>query len=157
MDSTSTSIDSSILPSSVRRLLPTKAPSKGPARILVADDDPDTRWLVSTALRCDGHEVIEAPDGGRLLVQVAAAYAQPRSSPMCDLFVADIRMPVCSGIEILEAVRRARWNTPFIAMTAFADVTTRRRLAGLDALLFEKPFDIAELRTAVRTVLASSR
>lgn len=76
---------------------------------------------------------------------------------MCDLFVADIRMPVCSGIEILEAVRRARWKTPFIAITAFADVATRRRLSGLGAVLFEKPFDIMELRAAVRTALASAR
>jgi DNA-binding response OmpR family regulator len=148
------SLDTSIAPAFARPRVPGGSLGSRPARILVAEDDADTRWLVATALRCDGHDVIEARDGGRMLVEVAAAYGTSGLNPVCDMFVSDICMPVCNGIEILEAVRRVRWNTPYIVMTAFADPATRRHIEGLGALLFEKPFDIVELRTAVRKILA---
>jgi two-component system response regulator AtoC len=145
----------STIPSSVRPG-PLASAGRKRARILVAEDDTDTRWLVSTALRCDGHEVIELRDGGRMLVEVASAYGASGLNPICDMFVSDLRMPVCNGIEILEAVRRVRWKTPYIVMTAFADPATRRHIESLGAMLFEKPFDIAELRAAVRKSLGRS-
>jgi len=125
------------------------------ARILVAEDDADERWLIATALRADGHEVVEAYDGGRMLVQVAAAYATRDAEPPCDMIISDLRMPVCSGLEILEAVRRARWSTPYIVVTAFADVATRRHIERLGALLFEKPVNLAELTAAARRLAAT--
>ena len=43
--------------------------------------------------------------------------------------------------------RKANWQTPVILMTAFGDDSTRRRAEALGAILFDKPFDVDDLRT----------
>lgn len=118
-----------------------------PHRILLAEDDDEWRDLIALTLRRDGHYVIEASDGGRLLVRMAAAYKRTQDS--FDLVISDIRMPVCSGLQVLEALRYAHWPTPVILMTAFGDEATRNRVEKLGAVLFDKPFDLDDLRTAV--------
>jgi DNA-binding NtrC family response regulator len=118
-----------------------------PARVLLAEDDADMRSLVACALRSDGYEVLEAEDGGRLLVAITDAYADGTGRDAFDLVISDVRMPVASGIAVLESLRRANWKTPVILMTAFGDDATRRRAEALGAILFDKPFDVDDLRT----------
>ena len=130
------------------------------ARVLLAEDDVDMRDLVAAKLRLDGHDVISVPDGGRLLVRIANAYIGQRTDDAheaFDLVVSDVRMPVCSGLAILEGLRRAHWTLPVILMTAFGDDATRARAAKLDAVLFDKPFDVDDLRTAVLHLLDRDR
>ncbi len=124
-----------------------------PARILLAEDDYEMRDLVASALRKDGYDVVDIPDGGRLLVQIAESYLGGRPYDAYDLVISDVRMPVCSGLQILEGLRRARWTAPVILMTAFGDEQTRTRAHMLDAVLFDKPFDVDDLRTAVLNLL----
>jgi DNA-binding response OmpR family regulator len=123
-----------------------------PARILVAEDDSDTRCLVVEALCKDGYEVLEAKDGGRLLVMVAQCIAKPVPD-LVDLLVSDVRMPTCTGLQILEQLRRAHSPIPVILMTAFGDAATREHATMLCAVLFDKPFDVDELRAAVAWLL----
>jgi CheY-like chemotaxis protein len=122
-----------------------------PPRVLVAEDDPEMRRLVVEALQRDGFDVIEACDGGRLLVRITSAYAHPEAQ--VDLIISDIRMPICTGLQILKGLRDARWTTPVILMTAFSDEGVRANANALDAVLFDKPFAIDDLRTAVATLL----
>ena len=109
------------------------------------------RRLVVDALRKDGHEVVEASDGRQLLIQVTAATKPP--GPQFDAVISDIRMPVCSGLAIVEVLRKAHWPVPVILMTAFGDEETKTRAAELGAVLLHKPFAIADLRAAVLTFL----
>jgi DNA-binding response OmpR family regulator len=125
------------------------------ARVLVAEDDPEMRRLVADALRKDGYETVEEPDGGRLLVRIAAIYSFESTSDPFDLIVSDVRMPVCSGLDILKGLRDAHWHTPFILMTAFGDDETRARASKLGACLFDKPFTMQSLRAKARELLAS--
>jgi len=118
--------------------------------VLVAEDDPEMRRLVVEALRKDGHDVEEVPDGGRLLVLIAEAFHRDPSMSEIDVIVSDVRMPVCSGLELLEKLADARWQVPFVLMTAFGDEDTRRRAERVGALLFDKPFTLDTLRAAVR-------
>ncbi len=148
-------VDSSSMISRPRAPVVARKPARARPRIVVADDNADVRRFLAAALRCDGYEVTEVLDGGRLLVEIAGAYGAAHSMGQCDLFVSDIRMPICGGIEILEAARRANWRTPWILMTAFANGATRDHVERLGAILFEKPFDIEELRMAVARLLAS--
>lgn len=129
-------------------------PRADPPHILVAEDDDEMRSLVAGALRDDGHDVTEAGDGGRMLVRLARAYGG--ATPF-DLLVSDVRMPVCSGLQILESLRLARWHTPFILMTAFGDEQTRARAETLGATVFMKPFDLDDLRSAVLRLLRRGR
>jgi CheY-like chemotaxis protein len=71
-----------------------------------------------------------------------------------DLIVSDERMPGMLGSEILSAVRRARWPTPFILITAFGDQTLHRKAEALGAsVVVDKPFDLDAFRQIVLTVL----
>jgi CheY-like chemotaxis protein len=119
-----------------------------PKRVMVAEDDPEMRRLVADAIRKDGYEVVEVPDGGRLLVRVTDECFREKMHTI-DLIVSDVRMPICSGLEIVRAIRDAGWTVPVILMTAFGDDETRDRAAQLNAVLFDKPFDLDDLRTAV--------
>lgn len=131
----------------------TADPIHDPPRVLVAEDDEEMRRLVVEALRKDGYEVISVSDGGRLLVTLAHEFVDGEGVELADIVVSDLRMPVCSGMEILEQVRAARWRTPVILMTAFGDAGTREHARTLGALLFDKPFDLDDLRTAVALLL----
>ena len=130
-----------------------RARSSRPA-ILVAEDDPELRTLIAETLRDDGCEVTEVVDGGRLLVRVAHELGTS-SCPQgaFDLIISDICMPVCTGLQILEGLRRAHRHTPVILMTAFDDSTTRGRAESLGAVLFTKPFDLDDLKTAIVNLL----
>lgn len=122
-------------------------------QILIAEDDDEMRSLVAGALREEGYDVTEAKDGGRMLVRLARAYGA--SATHYDLLVSDVRMPVCSGLQILESLRLARWPTPFILMTAFGDDQTRARAETLGATVLMKPFDLDDLRATVLSLLES--
>jgi DNA-binding response OmpR family regulator len=130
------------------------APRARPYRIVVAEDDAEMRHLVVDTLRDDGYDVLELSDGGRLLVNVAARMkAGVASEVAVDLVISDIRMPICTGLQILEVLRQAHWQTPVILMTAFGDKATRTRAEELGAILFDKPFDMDNLRMAVTHLL----
>ncbi len=125
--------------------------------MLVAEDDGEMRSVVVVALRGDGYEVVEVADGGRMLVDVAARLKAEPGADSLDLIVSDIRMPVCTGLQILSALREAHWQMPVILMTAFGDEATRRHAESLAAVLFDKPFDVDDLRTAVANLLPRGR
>ena len=126
-------------------------------RVLLAEDDDDMRSLVADCLREDGCDVVEASDGGRMLVRLARAYSSPDAANPYELVVADIRMPVCTGLQILESLRRASWRTPAILMTAFGDEQTRAHADALGAVIFLKPFDLDDLRTAALHLIARAK
>jgi DNA-binding response OmpR family regulator len=127
------------------------------ARVLLAEDDDEMRALVAAALRGDGYEVVEASDGGRLLVAITDAYADGSAREAFDLVVSDVRMPVSSGLSVLESLRKASWTTPVILMTAFGDDATRSRAEALGAVLFDKPFDVDDLRTIALNLVQAGR
>jgi two-component system, response regulator, stage 0 sporulation protein F len=122
------------------------------SRVLVAEDDPEMRKLVVEALRRDGHVVVEAADGGKLLVQLAEILHQDPSMSAIDVIVSDVRMPVYSGLDLVERLFDARWRVPCILMTAFGDDEIRRRAQAVGALVIDKPLSLEDLREAVKRV-----
>jgi len=83
-------------------------------KILVADDEPDMRALLTDLLQDAGHEVTEAENG-----QVAFEQVQ-REVP--DLVLLDVLMPMMNGIQVLQRLRSdpATKNLPIIMLTAFS-------------------------------------
>jgi DNA-binding response OmpR family regulator len=120
----------------------------------VADDDLELLGLVVDSLRDDGYDVVAETNGGRLLVRIAAIYSFGTTVDPIDLIVSDIRMPVCSGLDILLGLRNAHWSTPVILMTAFGDGDIRARAGHLGAVVLEKPFQASDLRLRVRDLLS---
>lgn len=120
-------------------------------RVLVADDDPDMRAMMSRTLRRAGYDVIEVADGEQLLEVLGDGVL--RHAPP-DLVVSDIRMPGFSGIEVLAGLRRADWAMPVILITAFGDRQTHEDSRRLGAVtLLDKPFEMTTLLETVRAVL----
>ncbi len=125
------------------------------ARILVAEDDAEMRALLADALRRDGYEVVEASHGADLMQLLVARLQESGEVQSVDLVISDVRMPGWSGLEILEALRGARAKVPVILITAFGDADVHARAEDLDAyVVFDKPFDLDDLRTAVVHALA---
>ena len=82
--------------------------------ILLVEDDPDIRHLVSYKLTKGGFDVIEAADG------FAGLQAARQSPP--DLVILDVRMPRMSGLEVCRELRAAPGTAtvPIIMLTARA-------------------------------------
>ena len=92
-----------------------------PPRILLADDDVVLRVLVAAALREDGYEVLESQDGGRLLVQIAAAYAG-RSRERSATNAAAPTACICTKLSTFNRVKGRQDRLPRPA----GDLTARR-------------------------------
>ena len=123
-------------------------------RILLAEDDPDMRDIVATALRREGYEVLEAGDAQQLVMRLVREPAGVTgAAPSIDLILTDVRMPGCSGLDVIDALREAEWQTPMIVMTAFPDAEVRSRAKALGAVMLDKPFRMDVLVTTVRNSL----
>jgi two-component system phosphate regulon response regulator PhoB len=116
--------------------------------VLLAEDDPDIRHLVSAKLLRSGFDVIETADGAEALAAIR------RRRP--DLVLIDLRMPRLEGLEVLRELRAdpGTARLPVIVLTA--------RTRGLDAQLgyaagatdyIVKPFSPRELVRRVEDVL----
>jgi two-component system, response regulator, stage 0 sporulation protein F len=125
-------------------------------RVLLAEEDTRMRILIAARLRRDGCLVLEVPDGRTLVSQVGAELARARAGGMpIDLIIADALLPGPTGIEVLGAVRRARWPVPFILLAASGDAHVRREGRRLGAsATFEKPFDLDDLVTAIALLVS---
>lgn len=121
-----------------------------PARLLLAEDDVELRSLIASSLREDGFEVVEVADGNALVDRLADAMAADGSLDGFDVVVSDIRMPGFSALEVMTGMRRMLFRTPVVLITAFGDAKTHERALRLGAArVFDKPFDVDELRAAV--------
>ena len=120
--------------------------------MLVAEDDPEMRKLVVQALRRDGHEILEAGDGEQMLQRLAELFDQDSTMCAIDVIVTDVRMPMCSGLDVVERLAEARWKVPCILMTAFGDDEVRSRAQSVGATLLDKPLSLDELREAVARI-----
>ena len=117
-------------------------------RVLLADDDEDLRMLVHLALERDGHVVVEATNGIEVLERLENASVFPGEMP--DVMVVDVLMPKCSGLGVLEILKKSRATIPVIVMTSFEHESVRQVAERLGAVaFFKKPFDVNDLRTAV--------
>lgn len=117
----------------------------------MAEDDADLRQLIASVLRADGHQVVEASSGTQLVDVVLkhAIYAEA-SAKLADVIISDIRMPGCSGLQVLADIHGRTWAPPVVLMTAFCDSLTHQEAKRLGAsALMEKPLDLNNLRSIV--------
>ena len=123
--------------------------SRPQSSVLIVDDDPEVRTVVSWQLEADGFQVFEAPDAGSALVKVG--------SPGVDIVILDLSLPDRDGLETLQSIRK-EGDLPVIILTgrgAEAD-----RIRGLDLGADDyvvKPFSPRELSSRISSVLRRSR
>ena len=116
------------------------------ARLLVVDDEPNIRELLSTSLRFAGFEVHTAADGQEALNQAE------RTRP--DLVVLDVMLPDLDGFAVTRRLRERGRDVPVLFLTAKDDVADR--VAGLTVGgddYVTKPFSLEEVVARIRAVL----
>jgi len=122
--------------------------------VILAEDNADLREMLADVLGDLGTEVEAVADGGRFLVSIASHYDDGRAPEQVDLIVTDINMPVCSGFDILDAIRAAGWKTPAIIVTALRTPLVKTRATKLGARLLIKPLDLQTFESTVVDLLA---
>ncbi len=118
------------------------------AEILVVDDDPQNRQVITIMLKAEGYKVTEAANGHAAMAEVA------RHAP--DLILLDIMMPDMDGFEVASRIKQdpATQSIPIIMVTALEDAESRLKALNLGAEEFlTKPVNRAELWVRVRNLL----
>jgi signal transduction histidine kinase/CheY-like chemotaxis protein len=115
-------------------------------KILLVEDDPDSRESLRRVLELNGHDVEVAPDGIAGLEK--AAHWHP------DVAIVDIGLPQMDGYEVARAMRRELGGKPtLVALTGYGlpEDEERSRAAGFDQHLV-KPVDFDRLLALVARV-----
>jgi len=129
---------------------PTKGEGAPPGRecVLFVEDQPALRRLGRRILERAGYRVLPASDGCEAL-EIARELGE-----QIDLLVSDVVMPNMGGGELARALRRERPELPVLFLSGYAQERGQRGGGALPAASFlEKPFEEAELLTAIRATL----
>ncbi len=115
-------------------------------KILIVDDDPDIREVLSVLLGGEGYDVLEAEDGEKALEHI-------KKDRLIDLIILDIMMPNMTGVEVCSKLRGVT-QAPVLFLTAKSkeeDKVEAYTSGGDDYLV--KPFSKMELIMKVKSLL----
>jgi CheY-like chemotaxis protein len=107
--------------------------SEGSLRVLVVDDDPETRQLIGDTLSADGHIPLAAGNGDEALRILERSHI--------DAMVLDLLLPGRSGFDLLVEIRRhEKWQRLPVMVLTVKDLDERERdaLAAQSAAVFTK-------------------
>jgi CheY-like chemotaxis protein len=120
------------------------------AHILVIDDDPVLRRVITLALEAAGHSVLRCENGKKAIDFLEHDRA--------DLLITDIIMPEMDGVETVRAARRLHPGLPILAMSGGGSFDPADYLGMAQAFgatdVLAKPFHAAELVERVAQLLA---
>jgi CheY-like chemotaxis protein len=115
--------------------------------VLVVDDDPNIRRMIVAALKRDGYDFLEAPNGRDALDSMKSEHP--------DVVVLDLMMPVLSGWDVLRerADDPNLKQIPVIIISANRDPEVATAVAQGICAFLPKPFDIGALSALVRSCI----
>jgi two-component system response regulator HydG len=115
--------------------------------VLVVDDDPDTREVLSEFCRSLGLAVATAEDGRAALTAIERSPAQYR------VVLTDICMPGADGFEVLKAVRATNPSTYVVMITGYATLDSALRAVREGAYDYlPKPFALGQLEVVLARI-----
>src|SRR5881296_75016 len=118
--------------------------------VWVIDDDRSIRWVFEKALAREGIPF-------KTFAQATEAMEELDAAGAPQVLVSDIRMPVASGLELLQTLSQRFPNLPVIVMTAYSDLESA--VAAFQGGAFEylpKPFDVDQAVELIRRALGES-
>ncbi len=118
--------------------------------VLVAEDEPAIRTLVSRMLASRGFRVLAAENG-----EAALALADAEPGPIA-LLVTDVVMPRMGGIELAHAMRARRPGVRVLFMSGYAASSSLQQGEFADAAFLAKPFTTDELTGRIAELVAPS-
>ena len=117
----------------------------GSSTVLVVEDDDSMREAIDTLLGLSGYRTLLYASAEAMLAENAI------DRPLC--VVSDLNLPAMSGLDLLIELRRRRWPTPVIIITAFDSPSTRREAMQRGAAAYmAKPFPSSALLTAIHQI-----
>lgn len=119
-------------------------------RIMIVEDDENTRKLTSAVLKRNGYETVCACDGEEGLEVMDRLHI--------DLIVLDVMMPNMDGFEFTKTLRECGWETPILMVTAKESHLDKKAgfLAGTDDYMV-KPVDDEEMLLRIAALLRRSK
>lgn len=115
-------------------------------KILVVDDEPNIRDLLTSALRHKGFAVAAVSNGAATISAVLAE--EP------DLILLDVMLPDMNGFSVTQRLRAAGYTSPILFVTAKDDTTDKIQgltVGGDDYVT--KPFSLDEIEARIRAIL----
>src|ERR1041385_2638074 len=112
-------------------------------RILIVDDDPGQRSLLTSFLKGQGFDTVAVDSGARALETLRTA--------RFDMMISDVRMPGMTGLETLRLARKEHATLPVLLVTAFTDVRDAVAAMRDGAVNYlAKPIDLDDLLASVQ-------
>jgi signal transduction histidine kinase/CheY-like chemotaxis protein len=119
--------------------------------VLLVDDEPEIRNMVSDFLRALGHEVLCAGDANEAVEQSKSHDGK------IDLLITDVVMPQMDGFELALRLREERSDLPVLVMSGFTGGALRKRGRQLGEVPFlSKPFSLRHLESSLKTMLSQA-
>ncbi len=120
-----------------------------PKRVLVVDDEQNSREGLSKILTKEGYVVHTAENGKKALIEA--------ENNKFDLIITDLRMPEMDGIEVLEKLRKKNKDMGVVIVTAYGEVNSYLKSMNLGAFEYlNKPIHLEELRRVINKALHES-
>lgn len=125
-----------------------------PYRVLIADDDPEMRSLLVSALSPCGYDILAFSEGRGVVEFLSMTMKRNVDVEPPDLVVSDLDMPGADGLEVASTLRELDWSTPIVLLTAFPNEDLEEEAARMGVTaVFAKPVDLKQLRALVRDLL----
>jgi len=119
-------------------------------KILVVDDDQESRNLLCEVLEANGYSAYAVADG-QAAREVLSRDGEYR------IVIADLHMPDESGLELLRKLRQRNSKQEIILMSSFISGAERETAKALGAhALLDKPFQLSELLRTVAELAAQN-
>ncbi len=115
-------------------------------KLLIVDDEPDLREMISFEFDLLGVNVLEASSGNEAIEVL-------NSNSDVDAIISDIRMPNGDGLSLLKHVAKNTNRSPFIFISGFADLSAEEAFFHGAQSIFSKPFDLQNLVDEVKYYL----
>ena len=122
-------------------------------RVLIADDDPVIRCLLSAAVTSEGYVAVAVDDG-------RAAFRMLQSDANFTAALFDMQMPGLNGIDLIRHMRTERrlQRIPVMLITAENDLKVMSDSFAAGAVAFlSKPLTVDKLQNALRMLLRSAQ
>lgn len=141
---------------SIQRLIPVQAMEQKSEKksllthgtILVVDDEPSVRMVLSRLLAKRGFAVIEAENGNEALEMVA------RHADALRLIILDLTMPQRDGLSTLQELRKQHISTPVVLISGYYANELMPQFEQLQAQYISKPFTAQNLLAVIEPILS---
>ena len=120
-------------------------------QILIVDDDQMARRAIREFLESHGYACAETDHGAMALNWLESQHA--------DLIITDNKMPVLSGFDFLEHLKRQERTSPQLVMVLSGNLSTQDKERALNAgacAIFEKPPDFSKILLAIDQIFKNS-